>query len=528
MQRNPQLAFVVDIIIGAACYFGIMLSVHLITGAPLHPKTPLDAIKFYKLTFPKSLLIWWIGIAFTGGIAALFNPFRGFDKIHGTARYAKEKDIKKMGLRNDSGVILGLKSGKWLRSLEARDTRSVTVVAPPRTGKTAGIIIPSILTTTSSFIALDIKGEIYDLTHFWRSQFSEVIRFAPAENGSMKWNPLSSKELPTSWTDIEVHISRICETLFPLPEKSTHWMEAARRIFRFWALYLINMNGETSCAEILKNVLTGDSQGAVEAALLDDNLPERIRLEGNMIIDMGDREYKDVFSTFNTQMDIFLDPRVAENTSDSDFSLSDLRKKRISVYLVVSDEDSPRLKKLLTVFLEYAANVYFRKQPDDDELTVMIYLDEFKRLGKIDKVKEIPALGAGYRLGVVFVVQTVAQLNDVYGEDGAKIFFGTTSYHVYFTQTEESSAEKISKTIGHKTVRTRSVSGKLLEVRNKTEGETGIPLIRANDIMSMSKREVLILAQNNFKRPIKAKSALWFKDQNLRKAVEWRPQEATE
>lgn len=83
---------------------------------------------------------------------------------YGDARFATKADIKEMKLlnpKNSNGFILERIKGKRIESPVCRHS---IVVAPTRSGKTAGFVIPNILNYQGSMIVIDPKGELYDMT----------------------------------------------------------------------------------------------------------------------------------------------------------------------------------------------------------------------------------------------------------------------------------------------------------------------------------------------------------------------------
>ena len=534
MNQNASRFYIIGIIL--VSYAALVAIAHFLGNTPLHLQAPFYLAKLYKLTWPAQLKWSYFGVFTILFIGLIFNPFRDSYKIHGNARFAGERDIKDMGLRALEGMILGSKNGKWLRMDQPL---SVLIYAPPGTGKTAAIIIPTLLVLHSSVIVHDTKGELLEKTGPWRSQFSRVVKFAPGERGSSAWNPLAASELPNDWDDIEVQVGRIAEVLLPLPKKvdTEHWILSARNVFMFWALYLIHSSservdgdgvvtrrhefGHTSFREILNRAVTNDPQGAVEEILLEEDLPSRIVLEGNSIMAKPEREFGSVLSTFDSKLSVFKDPRVAENTERADIRLKDMRKERTSVYVVVSRQDQNRLRPLLRLMFEMAANTFISTEKAPGEHDITLVPDEFVQMGQMDEVKGIPAIGRSYGLHCVFVVQTLAQLEEIYGKSGAQTMRGICAYQIFFTQNEEEVASQLSRAIGNRTVKQKSRSGRLGQDQSTTRSETGVPLMRPDDITSLPAGELLILSQHYFNTPILAKAAFWFKDRNLKKAVEF-------
>jgi type IV secretory pathway TraG/TraD family ATPase VirD4 len=142
-------------------------------------------------------------------------PYDWRRTIHGSARPATMSDLKRWArkrlipwliimktrrannLLDTQGIVLGRLDKRLIRSA---DTLSCLVLAAPGSGKTAGVMMPTILATgmeTWSLYLFDIKGELYEDTAGWRSKWGPVFRFEPMGRGGCRWNPLSpEKSLP--------------------------------------------------------------------------------------------------------------------------------------------------------------------------------------------------------------------------------------------------------------------------------------------------------------------------------------------
>jgi len=137
--------------------------------------------------------------------------------LHGSARWAEEQEIRRMGYFEGKGVYVGgwLKEFKGLsrllRPLQSKPDEvqlylrhngpeHIMVFAPTRSGKGVGLILPTLLAWEGSGIVLDIKGENWSLTAGWRkSQGHKVLRFEPSDpsGASARFNPLEEIRLDT-------------------------------------------------------------------------------------------------------------------------------------------------------------------------------------------------------------------------------------------------------------------------------------------------------------------------------------------
>jgi type IV secretion system protein VirD4 len=189
--------------------------------------------------------------------------FRAKDE-YGSAHWASESEIKKAGLRAKEGVILGLNSGRFIRSAKPLST---LCVAPPGTGKTASVVIPNVLAYEGSIVALDIKGEISQKTAKFRSRYSKVLIFDPAsKENKAGFNPFASAMLPSEWTLIVQLVYQVAELIMQSRSKNDeHWILEAKNMFAFFALYLIDRDGETSMPDIRAfTMTTGELQELIK------------------------------------------------------------------------------------------------------------------------------------------------------------------------------------------------------------------------------------------------------------------------
>ena len=141
---------------------------------------------------------------FIGGCLATLktNPYYFVQLDQGDGRFADEHDIKKMGLQNGISFVLGLWNDRKL--LRMNNYMSLLVVGAPDSGKSSGVVVPSILANDDkSLIINDMKGELFELTGGHRAALGPVFRvdffsIDEPENGVFwpTWNPLSDQDLP--------------------------------------------------------------------------------------------------------------------------------------------------------------------------------------------------------------------------------------------------------------------------------------------------------------------------------------------
>ena len=170
-------------------------------------------------------------------LGMLTNPYRFQSNIHGSARLATEKDIKKMPLLGFDGFcqVVGKFNGKLLM---LKETLATLCCAPPGTGKTAGVVIPTIFNSRGlSIIVNDPKPELCYSTTGARAKEGPVfvINWGAEDNPAEgiyypSWNPLSPNALPMPGPDRDMYVDSMCNILVEDPKGGAdpHWSKTGR------------------------------------------------------------------------------------------------------------------------------------------------------------------------------------------------------------------------------------------------------------------------------------------------------------
>lgn len=168
-------------------------------------------------------------------IGAATNPYRFQSNIHGSARIAELKDIKKMGLLDGFCMVVGKYKGHLLMM---KETLSTLCCAPPGTGKTAGVVIPTIFHSHGmSIVVNDPKPELCFTTTGARAKDGPVfvINWGAEDNPAEgvyypSWNPLSPNALPAPGPDRDMYVDSMCNILVEDPKGGAdpHWSKTGR------------------------------------------------------------------------------------------------------------------------------------------------------------------------------------------------------------------------------------------------------------------------------------------------------------
>ena len=515
-----------------------------------------DLIKHYSnepfLSYPVHVHISFSLLALGGGIIFYFNPFQDlYDKnrTYGSARFAKLPDIKRLGLLKAKGTVLCKWRGKILYVSEPLST---LLLAPPGTGKSAGVAIPTLFYNPNSIIALDVKKELFETTSKHRATFSHVMVFEPTSDTTSCWNPLDKTILPSSLAERYVRVQQIASNIFVQSQGSSdpYWIDSARELFINIAMGLIHRDGGTSIPAVYEASLGDGNQPRKDSVGdLGDirDLYEPVAKKLSAYRHTADQQFSGTVGTFDTGLMAFQDPRVKHAVSRCDIKFDELRgikdphasgvkphfkdkilktfskRKRlkpVTLYLVIKPIDVERLSPLIRVFFESLSKYLLSTKWDKkNQHMITFLLDEFPRLGKMDDIIKMPALSRGQGVNSILIAQDAGQIERVYQKSGREEIMSTTAYKIIPSQNSSESARLISDSIGDKTIKTQSSSQSNADFlkASVSKREQAQKLVTPQKIMSLKFGDCLIISQFAAETPIKGQLYLWFKDKNLLK-----------
>jgi type IV secretion system protein VirD4 len=373
--------------------------------------------------------------------------------LHGAARFASERELRRHGFRSRVGIVVGRKRGKFLTF---GGPEHVIVEAPTRSGKGVGIVIPNLLTWQGSVVVLDVKRENYESTAGFRAHYGqEVFLFNPTdrEGRSARYNPLSYIDRSDP-DDVIIELQKIATMLFVAPEHGeAFWANGARTGFTGVGAYLAETTAHPlTLGEIYRHMTDGDVRDFFKRELANPALALSTGCRTALADFAGgsDNSFADIKKTITNVLGLWLNPIVDAATSVSDFDLRDLRKRRMSIYLGVSPDELDRIAPLYNLLFQQLIDLNVRDLPDDTTpVPVLVILDEFARLGRASVIASAFSYVAGYGIRLLPVIQSRSQLRGVYGEHVADEIVANCGVEVAFTPKELRVANELSERIGY-------------------------------------------------------------------------------
>jgi type IV secretion system protein VirD4 len=444
-----------------------------------------------------------------------WRPFKKEESIHGEARWATSKDIKKMGLRSKHGVLLGMYKNK---RLVADGYQHILLFAPTGSGKGVGFVIPNLLFWNESVIVHDIKLENYEFTSGWRKNHmrQKVFLWNPADPDGIShcYNPMDwiSKK-PGQMVD---DVQKICNFLLPEQE---FWQNEARALLTGIMLYLVaDPNKPATLGEVVRTLRNDDV--VYNLAVVLDTMGKIIHPVSYMNIasylQKPDKERGSVTSTANSSLELWSNPLIDTTTATSDFNLHKFKTEPHTAYIGLTPDNITRLKPLMSMFYQQCAAFFTAKMPQPHEkFGVLMLMDEFPTLGKMEQFQAGIAYFRGYKVRLFLIIQDTEQLKGIYEESGMNSFLSNSTFRITFSANNMETANLISQLLGNKTANQISYNKpKYLDLnpgsRSLHVSDVQRALLLPQEVIQLPREDQIILIESQ--PPIRCTKIFYYKD----------------
>ena len=433
---------------------------------------------------------------------------------YGSARWASPQEVRAAGLLGPDGVLLGRLDREYLRH---DGPEHVLCFAPTRSGKGVGLVVPTLLTWPGSVIVHDIKGENWTLTAGFRAQHGRVLLFDPTDAASSAYNPLLEVRDVQNIADILVDPEGALD-------KRNHWEKTSHSLLVGAILHVLYAEPDKTLAGVAS--FLSDPKRPVEATLRammstphlgEAGVHAVIASSARELLNKSDNERSGVLSTAMSFLGLYRDPVVAKVTARCDWRIADLvaGKRPVSLYLVVPPSDIARTKPLIRLIL----NQVGRRLTEElngaaKRHRLLLMLDEFPALGRLDFFESALAFMAGYGIKSFLIAQSLNQIEKAYGANNSVL--DNCHVRVAFATNDERTAKRVSDALGTATEMRDSTNyaghrlspwlGHLMVSRQ----ETARPLLTPGEVMQLPPADELLLVAGV--PPIRAKKARYYED----------------
>lgn len=276
-------------------------------------------------------------------------------------------------------------------------------------------------------------------------------------------------------------------------------LEMTREKYNFYNLNKAISNSDNNF-EALKNYFAGRSPIARCVSL------------SKQVTTAAENTLSSYMSIAFDKLSMFNDEGVCSLTSATDIDPNVFADEKTALFMKIPDEKDTR-HALASMFVLCIYKALIKKASAREDLSlprnVYFILDEFGNMPKIDKFDKMITVGRSRKIWFNMVVQSYAQLNNVYGDKVADIIKSNCGMKMFIGSNDINTCKEFSELCGNMTVSTGSVSGSVSGDKdlNYSQSLQQRPLIYPSELQRLNNREStgnsIIVTFGNF--PLKTK-----------------------
>lgn len=428
------------------------------------------------------------------------------------ARFMRWNERKRLLNQFNGGFLL---DGKVGRLSQKKSFQSILTVGGMGTGKTANLIMPNLLTADNcSLVITDTSGEIFEQTAgYLRSQGYDIkVLNLIDPTQSHGYNPLANVK---SYSDAE-RIANIVTNATGGHSKEPIWDEGAKRLVRILVRALKNSaKAETAnLSDVLywlnhfdAHIAHNVDGGKLDKFIVENTLNDQATFEDyqGFTTTAPEKMMLSFVSTAATALSLVGNTDIAQVLSKNEFDFAALKERKTAIYVMVKQHDMETFGFFLSLFYTELCNALL----DDRKgtLPVYLFLDEFGHL-KIPGFATFATTARKYKVGFWLIVQSLSQLVDKYGEQGARTILGGIGTESYFGGMDLDTARNISGRLG---------TAFHLDWFKPSQGLHEKPLLRPDELIRLSDNDLLVLHSN--RDPVFLHTVPYYQRGDLRKGT---------
>lgn len=469
------------------------------------------------------------------------------DGQHGTARWATKAEIKRtyvhvpfepeqwrqgIHLPVQQGIVVGCKDKKSFTAMVDTGDVHALMIGAAGAGKTAFWLYPNLeyaCASGMSFLSTDTKGDVLrnygavardyygynvsviDLRNPTRSNGNNLLHLV---NKYMDMHQADPEEV-TNKAKAEKYAKIIAKTIIMAGGESSsygqnaYFYDAAEGLLTSTILLIAEFckpeeRHIVSVFKVIQELFAPSKQhGKNQFQSLLDLLPDdhKARWFAGAALNSSSEGMASVMSTAMSRLNAFLDSELEQLLCfDTEIDAERFCNEKCAVFLVMPEEDPNKFFMVSLIIQQLYREILSVADEMGGKLKnrCIFYADEFGTLPKIESAEMMFSASRSRRLQIVPIIQSFAQLKQKYGEEGAEIINDNTQLTIFggFAP-NSSSADKLSKDLGSRTVMSGSVS------RSKNDPSESLqmierPLMTADELKSMPKGQFVVMKTGFF------------------------------
>lgn len=456
--------------------------------------------------------------------AAVMKQYKQVNKQ--VAKYNEKHDplcsVPKRYLYAGKGLIpFGNKKGSLVGLREGLDGHGV-IIGGSGTGKTSCFAIPTLLFWHKAIVCTDVKGELSDWYKFFRCR--KMVRrpelvFDPEDKFCPHYDPFwLISEYPDDKSAI---ISSITKTLIPVPRNivSEHdfWTKSAQLFLK--AAILFHYNLKMSFMETIKSIQTTPIPELWNQIKTADNEANELISQN---IDKNPYLLTSIDVDIHNALEVFSDPYISRAFDGRSAVFGNmLTWDKIEDYNIFLKIPSEKIKYWKPAFNILYTQLIFTLNKRKDKysyngrrnIQTLLLMDEFASFGAIPFFEEDTSTLRSKGVNIFLVLQSLAQLDRIYGADARKEIMDNCSHNIIFGCNDADTKLYLTELIGTRKMLKASISMSCDKGRDMNTISQSIDEVRANIVEPHELAQLIndiIVVSDGF--PFRLKK-LWISDE---------------
>lgn len=360
------------------------------------------------------------------------------------------ENIEKEFVGLESGVVFGKLKGKYLVMPQNTDGH-IMVVGGQGSGKSSCVAIPTLLNYDRSVFAIDIKGELSE--HRKKYNYDTVKVFDPMSEHSPHYNPYA---ILNEGNKIQ-GAREMANCIIPITkeDKDPYWKQSAQNLLIACILHFENEKKDfpSTCRAIMEKNINELLE------VLQESPVSEVKLFVNQFIGIDTKQLASIYSTLANEIMLFAtDKDVMRALSESNNIISPKDLETLTSIFIKIDEDKLEQWKTLLNLMVSQFLKSFEKRQDRTDKKILFMIDEFARIGKIESITNGLATLRSKGIQIMLIIQSLAQLDAIYGQDTRKIITDNCNYKIILNANDVDTQEYFSKLVGTVDIEKKSLS----------------------------------------------------------------------
>lgn len=341
------------------------------------------------------------------------------------------------------GFIFGKSNNDKIETKSEDTDGHILVVGGSGSGKSSCIAIPSLLSWNDRVFVIDIKGELYEHTKN-STKRNNIKVFNPLQDNAWGYDPFYLLEYAINKNQ---EAEAMAYALIPMnPEiKDPFWINNARDMLTGAILHFHN-EGDNFINTVTKILTPNSIDDFIKE--LANSTADTVKFYVKRFIELKAETVAGIYTELCQHIRLYVTDLDLKKSLSKSNCINPTALKSADIYIIIPEHQLEQWKNLLILITSQFLRYFEKRNESENLIPILFLLDEFPRLGKIEKIDGALATLRSKKITIALLMQSLSQLDFIYGETLKEVICGNCLYTAILKVTDYKSQEYLSKRIG--------------------------------------------------------------------------------